>query len=125
MKRRSVRVGDDLHDDTTLVVRGGILEYAVIRVDPIRYFSIYGVYGLSVFAAKDVTVDELAQEGPLVRFEILTLTQAGVLRAAGFRLEPTGRNPRHYTVSWNDLEAGIVRLVGCEHQNWRNPYYEN
>jgi hypothetical protein len=25
-----------------------------------RYYSIYGVYGISVFAVRDVTVDELA-----------------------------------------------------------------
>ena len=32
------------------------------------------------------------------------------------RLEPTGRNPRHYTVSFDDLEDGVQRLVSCPHQ---------
>jgi hypothetical protein len=31
-----------------------------------RYYSIYGVYGISVFAAWGITVDELAQQLPLV-----------------------------------------------------------
>jgi hypothetical protein len=29
------------------------------------------------------------------------------------RLEPTGRNPRHYTVSFDDLKDGVQRLVSC------------
>lgn len=41
--------------------------------------------------------------------------------AGGFRLEPTGRNPRHFTVAFDDLEAGIVGLRRCEHRNWANP----
>ena len=40
--------------------------------------------------------------------------RVGVLRAAGFRLEPTGRNPRHFTVAFDDLEASIGELRRCE-----------
>ncbi len=78
-----------------------------------------------MFAARDVAVDELAQQAPLVRFEVLTLVRVGVLRAAGFRLEPTGRNPRHFTVAFDDLEAGIGELQGCEHRRWVSPYHED
>jgi hypothetical protein len=78
-----------------------------------------------VFAARDATVDELAQEAPLVRFEILTLVRVGDLRAAGFRLEPTGRNPRHFTVAFDDLDAGVAGLEACEHRSWQNPYHED
>lgn len=74
-----------------------------MRADAARYYAIYGEYGISVFAARDATVDELAQQAPLVRFEILTLVRVGALLAAGFRLEPTGRNPRHFTVTFDDL----------------------
>jgi hypothetical protein len=42
-----------------------------------------------VFAARDTTVDELAQEVPLVRFETLTPVRVRTLRAGGFRLDPT------------------------------------
>ncbi len=76
--------------------------------------SIYGDYGLSVLATRDVAVDDLAPQAPLVRFEVLTLVRVGVLRSAGFRLEPTSRNPRHCTVAFDDLEAGIEELRRCE-----------
>jgi hypothetical protein len=70
-------------------------------------------------------VDELSQQAPLVRFEVLTLVQVGVLRAAGFRLEPTGRNLRHFTVAFDDLDAGIGGLRACEHRSWLDPYHED
>ena len=79
----------------------------------------------SVFAARDVPVDELAQQAPLVRFEVLTLVRVGVLRSAGFRLEPTGRNPRHFTVAFDDLDPGVEELIRCEHRSWVNPYHED
>jgi len=124
-KQRRLRVGDDLHDDDIVVVRGGELDPDVMRSDAEDYHVLYGTYGLSVFAARDITVDELAQQPPLIRFRVLTLVRAGVLRAAGFRLEPTGRNPRHFTVAFDDLAAGIDRLTSCEHQLWENPYHED
>lgn len=89
-KRRHIRDGDRLDDDT-IVIRGGRLDSATLRADADRYHGVYGEYGISVFAARDATVDELAQAVPLVRFETLTLVRAGALRSAGFRLDPTGR----------------------------------
>jgi len=38
------------------------------------------------------------------------------LRRGGLRLEPTGRNPRHYTLGFDDLDQGIAALAGCAHQ---------
>ena len=78
-----------------------------------------------MFATRDVAVDELAQQAPLVRFAVLTLVRVGVLRSAGFRLEPTGRNPQHFTVAFDDLVRGIHALAGCEHRSWVNPYHED
>lgn len=124
-KERHVRPDDRLDDDETIVIRGGDLDPDVVRADALRYHSIYGQYGISVFAVRDATVDELAQQVPLVRFEILTLVRAGDLRAAGFRLEPTGRNPRHFTVAFDDLEPGVAALEACEHRSWQNPYHED
>ncbi len=123
-KHRYHRVGDSLDDADIVVVRGGELDEDVLRDDARRYHVIYGTFGISVFAARDITVDELAQEPPLVRFPVLTLMRAGAIRAAGFRLEPTGRNPRHFTVAFDDLDGGIVRLGRCEHQRWINSYHE-
>ncbi len=107
-----------------VVVRGGALDENLLREDAARYFSIYGTYGVSVFAARQITVDELAQEPPLVRFEMLTLVRVGSLRALDLRLEPTGRNQRHFTLAWDDLNEGLARLLTCEHETWPNPYYE-
>lgn len=124
-KRRHLRPGDRLDDDETVVIRGGRLDPDGLRADAQRYHGIYGGYGISVFAARGVAVDELAQQAPLVRFEVLTLVRVGVLRAAGFRLEPTGRNPRHFTLAFDDLDTGIEALLACEHRSWANPYHED
>lgn len=123
-KQRHIRPSDRLGGDDTVVIRGGNLDSAVVRADAERYEAIYGEYGISVFAARDVTVDELAQQVPLVRFEILTLVRVGTLLAAGFRLEPTGRNPRHFTVAFDDLDLGVAALEACEQRSWPNPYHE-
>lgn len=123
-KRRHLRDGDRLDDDDTIVIRGGRLDPVTLRADAERYHVIYGEFGISVFAVRDATVDELAQAVPLVRFEILTLVRVGALRAAGFRLDPTGRNLRHFTVAFDDLERGVDALVSCEHHRWVNPYHE-
>jgi hypothetical protein len=77
-----------------------------------------------VFAVRDVTLDELAQQVPLVRFQQLTLLTVGDVLAARLRLEPTGRNPRHYTVSFADLDDGVRRLAGCPHQVVSNSYHD-
>jgi hypothetical protein len=63
-------------------------------------------------------VDELAEQLPLVRFSTLTLVRTGDLRAAGLLLDPTGRNPRHFTVAVDDLEQGVEALDACEHRSW-------
>ncbi|MBK9179492.1 MAG: hypothetical protein IPM45_07900 [Acidimicrobiales bacterium] len=124
-KQRHIRPGDHLDDDDTVIIRGGELDPDVVRADALRYHAVYGEYGVSVFAARDATVDELAQQAPLVRFEVLTLVRAGTLLAAGFRLEPTGRNPRHFIVAFDDLDGGVEALEACEHRSWLNPYHED
>ncbi len=123
-KERYRRPGDTLDDDETVVIRGGELDRLLLRDDALRNHAIYGVFGISVFALRDATVDELAQQSPMVRFETLTLITVGALRAAGLALEPTGRNPRHFDVVFDDLDLGVERLCGCEHRTIVNPYYE-
>lgn len=124
MKQRYVRSGDRLDDREEVVVRGGHLDPDVVRADAQRMFDIYGSYGISVFALRGATLDELAQEAPLVRFGQLTLVTVGAIRASGLDLEPTGRNPRHYTVVLPDLDQGVKRLCACERRLWDNPYHE-
>ncbi len=31
----------------------------------------------------------------------------------------------HFTVAFDDLEAGIAALLACEHRSWTNPYHED
>ena len=100
----------------------GILSAAQHR-SAARYYSIYGVYGISVFAVRGATVEELAQLAPLVRFDRLSLLKVRDLLAVGMRLEPTGRNPRHFTVGFDDLE-GVQRLASCPHQVVPNAYHD-
>ena len=123
-KERYRREDDTLDRDDLVVIRGGVLDAALLREDAQRNHAIYGVYGISVFALRDATVDELAQQPPLVRFEVLTLVTVGVLRTAGLELEATGRNPRHFDVVFDDLTRGVERLCACEHRSIVNPYYE-
>ena len=123
-KQRYDRSGDVLDDDTVLVVRGGDLDRDVLRQDAERMFSVYGVYGISVFSLRDISLDELAQQPPLVRFARLTLVTVGVLRRAGLQLEATGRNPQHFTIGFGYLEDGVERLCACEYRTSDNPYYE-
>ncbi len=123
MKLRRLREGEVLDDGITLV-RGGELEPDVLRADARRYHAVYGGYGISVFAARGATVDELAQQVPLVRFATLTLIMVAEVRGAGLRLEPTGRSPRHYTVGFDDIEQGVTALAGCAHQVVPNRYHD-
>lgn len=120
-----MRRGDALDDEQSVVVRGGELNAVAIRADAQRHYAAYGTYGISVLALRDTTFDELAQQPPLIRFEFLTLLSVGVIREAGLRLEPTGRNPRHFTVAFDDLDAGAARVCQCEHVVRANPYHES
>ena len=123
VKQRHIRPAAALAEDAVLV-RGGDLDVAVLCADARRNHSIYGVYGVSVFAAYEGTIDELAQRPPLVRFEVLTLVSVRALRAVGLRLQATGRNPAHYDVEFDDLEHGVAALCGCEHTVVDNPYHD-
>ena len=123
MKQRFVRTGEELADPVTVVVRGGDLDPVALRVDALRNHRIYGTYGISVFAVRDLNLDELAQLPPLIRFASLAILTVGELRTLGLALEPTGRNPRHYDVTFVNLDEGIERLAHCKHEVIVNPYY--
>ncbi|MCB0980256.1 MAG: hypothetical protein KDB17_06340 [Ilumatobacter sp.] len=107
------------------MVRGGALDVTLLAEDARRAFAVYGVYAVSVFAADGVSIDELVQSTPLVRFGSLTLMTVGAIRAEGFELVPSGRNPLHHSVDLGDLEAGVDRLLRCEHRTIVNPYHES
>ena len=122
-KQRFLRRGDELTDDTMIVIRGGLLEEMLLRSDALRNFEVYGTFGISVFAIKDSTVDAVAAEARFGRFERLTLIRAGELRARGLRIEPTGQNVRHYDVGFDVLDDGIAALMGCDCEIIENQYH--
>lgn len=125
MKQRYVRPSGGLSDETIVVVRGGALDATLLAEDARKAYAVYGVYAVSVFAADGVSIDELVQSTPLVRFGSLTLMTVGAIRAGGFELVPSGRNPLHHSVDLGDLEAGVNRLLRCEHRTIVNPYHES
>jgi hypothetical protein len=124
VKQRYIRPDGELSDDMIVVVRGGDLVSEILERDARRAHEIYGTYAISVFAADGVTVDELAQEPPLVRFASITLMTVGAIRAAGLRLSPSGRNPLHHSIDFDELESGVAALMVCEHRTILNPYHE-
>jgi hypothetical protein len=64
MKQRRLRDGDVLGEDT-LLVRGGELDAEVLTEDARRYYDVYGTYGISVFAVRGLSLDEMVQQVPL------------------------------------------------------------
>jgi hypothetical protein len=112
VKQRYIRPDAELTDDTVLVVRSGALDRALLEGDARRAHAVYGTNSLSVFAADGVTVDELDQEFPLVRFESFTLISVGTIKAAGSSLRPTGRNRLHHSIEFADLDDGVTRSHG-------------
>jgi hypothetical protein len=124
MKLRRLREGDVLDNGEVVLVRGGELDLAVLRTDALRYHAVYGSYGISVFAVRGVTLDEIAQQVPLVRFHSLTLIRARNVFIPELRLEPTGRNPLHFTIGFDDLDEGVRLLAHCEHRVMPNPYHD-
>lgn len=125
MKKRYVRPGDHLADETVLVVRGGELDAVLLGADATRMHDIYGIFGISVFAVRSIPLDELAQLSPLVRFARLTLMTVGALRSSGLELEAMGRNPKHFTIVFPELDEGVEAMIACEHRTIDNPYHES
>jgi len=86
VKLRRLRQGGLLEDGGITLVRGGDLEPDVLRADAIRHHGVYGSYGISVYAVRGATRDEMAQQVPLVRFARLPLITVAAVREAGLRL---------------------------------------
>jgi hypothetical protein len=95
-----------------VLVRGGDLD------------GIYGVYGISVFAVRSTTVDELAQQVQLVRFDRLSLLRVGDV-AAGMRPEPTGRKSASLFIGWCGHSCYSRRPHLRHHRNSSSQHHDS
>lgn len=114
-------------EDATIVVRGGRdtpdkLRRHIERTA--RAWSLDGrpLLGISVFAALDVSLEELLWQRFRNFQTIYTLT-AGRLRNQGFELFPTGRRP-HFTVRLRyATDSALGRLLAALGDVQPNPQY--
>jgi hypothetical protein len=100
MKLLRLRQDDVLDDGGITLVRGGEFDPDVLRADAMRYHAIYGSYGISVFATGGATLDEMAQQVPLVRFARLTLITVAAVRGAGPPSTPPSWSLRAPHLRW-------------------------
>ena len=104
------------------MVRGDLLDPAILAEAALENYSIYGFFGVSVFAeVGGITWDEIAAT-KLRRAEWVVLFTARALLASGLDLWDTGQAP-HYDVVHHDLDQLVGRIFGCEHRMVRNPVH--
>ena len=111
-------------DDTVVVVRGGLASADSIRRTAEISQSLHGFYGVSVFLALGITINDLVRRTPELspeRYRQLRTTTAGLIREAHFDLLATGDWP-HYDIVLADMsEETIERLGHCFGPPFRNP----
>lgn len=119
-KKQRHRRGEGLPDDAAFVVRGDLLDPAVLAESAHANEAIYGYHGISVFAeVGGLTWEEIAST-KLRRAEWVVLFTAGALLAAGLELWDTGQAP-HYDIVHDDVDQLVGRILGCEHRVVPNP----
>jgi hypothetical protein len=108
--------GEEPPDDAIVVVRAGAngLSDDTLRRTATASHEEYGFFGVSVFLALDLSVDELcASNDSLHRYSMIQESTAGQVRDAGFPLLATEARP-HYDVVLPDLDGTVLdRLRSC------------
>lgn len=109
-------------DESTVVVRAGVMSSETARAGALRAFRAYGVYGLSVEAVIGKSVLEACRTSErLGRHGRIRLSTFGRVRAGGFALLATFAHP-HFTLVLPDLsEMTIARLAKCFDSPIANP----
>lgn len=104
-------------DDLVPLIRGGrrSLEPERVRSAACNAESILGLLAISVFADTDRELAALCRAHRALRvYGSLWVTTAERIRAAGFALQQTGRDPAHHSLILSDLEPSTLeRLRGC------------
>lgn len=119
-KKQRHRRGEPLPDEAAFVVRGDLLDPAVLATSARENFTIYGFYGVSVFAEVGGLTWEQIASTRLRRAEWVVLFTARTLLANGLELWDTGQVP-HYDIVHDDLDELVARILGCEHRVVQNP----
>ena len=105
------------------MIRGDLLDPAILAESARENYTIYGFYGVSVFAeVGGLTWEDIAST-KLSRAEWVVLFTARALLANGLDLWDTGQAP-HYDIVHDDLKQLIGRILGSEHRVVRNPSSE-
>jgi hypothetical protein len=122
-RKQRQRRGEPLPDEAAFVIRGDLLDPATLAESARENHTIYGFYGVSVFAeVGGLTWEEIAST-KLRRAEWVVLFTARALLANGLDLWDTGQAP-HYDIVHDDLGELVGRILGCEHRVVRNPSSE-
>lgn len=101
-KKQRQRRGEPLPADAAFVIRGDLLDPAVLAASARENNEVYGFYGISVFAeVGGITWVEIAST-KLRRAEWVVLFTTRSLVAGGLDLWDTGQAP-HYDVVHDDL----------------------
>ena len=119
-KKRRHRRGEPVPDVAAFVVRGDLLDPAVLAASAQENHVIYGFYGVSVFAEVGGDTWEEIAVTKLRRAEWIVLFIARALLASGVELWDTGQAP-HYDIVHADLDQLVGRILGCEHRVVENP----
>jgi hypothetical protein len=111
-------------DDTVVVVRGGLAAADSIRRTAEVSHALHGFYGVSVFLAFELTVEDLVRRTPELsseRYKQLRTTTVGRIRQAGFQLLASGEWP-HYDIVLADLgDETVERVRLCFGPPFANP----
>lgn len=111
-------------DDTVIVVRGGLAAADSVRRSSEVSHALYGFYGVSVFLAFELTVEELVRRIPELspgRYKQLRTSTVGRIRQAGFQFLASGEWP-HYDIVLADLvDETIESLRTCFGPPFANP----
>jgi hypothetical protein len=111
-------------DAVVVVIRGGLLAAESVLRTAETSMRLHGFYGISVFAAAGLSIDELVRRTPELapdRYKQLRSSTVGMARAAGLALLPTQDWP-HFDIELPDLADGTIeRLRACFDSPFPNP----
>ena len=111
-------------DDTVVVVRGGLAAADSIRRTAEVSLALHGFYGVSVFLAFDLSIEDLVRRTPELapeRYKQLRTTTVRQVRQADFELLASGEWP-HYDIVLADLsDVAVERLRACFGPPFANP----